>query len=290
MERYRVVRRRPVVSRIEAALRESGAEVLQAADPNRAPFEFTIRMPEEASGSTWCATPSRRTNTARAGDQRTSTASKSSMGASSTGTTRSSSIRRGTRSRSCSACISSRGCSSRSTRGCTRRPGSRAPSSSRRHDLRTASEKGWHGWQRERSHARRKQPAAGGEPSKPRQSSDFDRTSSCATSSSSVWQAASTAVRGCCCRIGSRRSLAGRQLLVARLESRHPLELQLGLPAQRDPRHHLRCVQACGCGSRRCCGAPSPEPLRQVPACGTSATSSKTANRTSKWSTGGSRS
>lgn len=45
MERYKVVRRDAVVARIEAALRESGADVIEGADPRLAPFEFVIRTP-----------------------------------------------------------------------------------------------------------------------------------------------------------------------------------------------------------------------------------------------------
>lgn len=45
MERYRVVRRGAVVARIEEALKASGAEVLESAGPRMAPFEFVIRTP-----------------------------------------------------------------------------------------------------------------------------------------------------------------------------------------------------------------------------------------------------
>ncbi|MGH9384339.1 MAG: hypothetical protein ACRD2N_08660, partial [Vicinamibacterales bacterium] len=45
MERYRVVRRGAIVERIQDALKRSGANVLQSADPRTAPFEFVIRTP-----------------------------------------------------------------------------------------------------------------------------------------------------------------------------------------------------------------------------------------------------
>lgn len=45
MERYRVIKRDRIVAQIELALRESGADVLKTADPRSAPFEFTIRTP-----------------------------------------------------------------------------------------------------------------------------------------------------------------------------------------------------------------------------------------------------
>ena len=45
MKRYKVVRREAVVARIDEALRKSGAEVLETADPATAPFEFVIRTP-----------------------------------------------------------------------------------------------------------------------------------------------------------------------------------------------------------------------------------------------------
>jgi hypothetical protein len=44
MERYRV-RRDAIVAQIAAALKESGAEVLESADPRSAPFEFVIQTP-----------------------------------------------------------------------------------------------------------------------------------------------------------------------------------------------------------------------------------------------------
>jgi len=43
MERYRVVRRGAIVALIEQALRASGAKILETADENCAPFEFTVR-------------------------------------------------------------------------------------------------------------------------------------------------------------------------------------------------------------------------------------------------------
>ena len=45
MERYRVVRRGAIVERIEDALKRSGADVLESADPRSAPFQFVIRTP-----------------------------------------------------------------------------------------------------------------------------------------------------------------------------------------------------------------------------------------------------
>lgn len=43
MERYRVVKRELIVRRIEEALRAGGAEILEDADPRTAPFEFVVR-------------------------------------------------------------------------------------------------------------------------------------------------------------------------------------------------------------------------------------------------------
>jgi hypothetical protein len=45
VERYRVVRRGAIVERVEDALKRSGADVLESADPRTAPFEFVIRTP-----------------------------------------------------------------------------------------------------------------------------------------------------------------------------------------------------------------------------------------------------
>jgi len=45
LERYRVVRRHAIVERIVVALKRSGADVLESADPRTAPFEFVIRTP-----------------------------------------------------------------------------------------------------------------------------------------------------------------------------------------------------------------------------------------------------
>jgi hypothetical protein len=45
MERYRVVRRELIVKRIEQALIQCGAEILKGADPHEAPFELVIRAP-----------------------------------------------------------------------------------------------------------------------------------------------------------------------------------------------------------------------------------------------------
>jgi hypothetical protein len=45
MKRYRVVRRSEVVAKIASALRDCGAIILETADPKIAPFEFAIRTP-----------------------------------------------------------------------------------------------------------------------------------------------------------------------------------------------------------------------------------------------------
>lgn len=45
MRRYTGLRRGDIVARIEHALRECGAEILASADPTAAPFEFTMRTP-----------------------------------------------------------------------------------------------------------------------------------------------------------------------------------------------------------------------------------------------------
>lgn len=47
MKRYRVVRRAAIVAAIGEALRRSGATVIRDADPTLAPFEFTIRTPSD---------------------------------------------------------------------------------------------------------------------------------------------------------------------------------------------------------------------------------------------------
>ena len=45
MRRYSGLRRSNIVARIEQALRECGAEILVRADPTTAPFEFTVKTP-----------------------------------------------------------------------------------------------------------------------------------------------------------------------------------------------------------------------------------------------------
>lgn len=45
MRRYRGLRRSNIVDRIEHALREGGAQVLSRANPTTAPFEFTVKTP-----------------------------------------------------------------------------------------------------------------------------------------------------------------------------------------------------------------------------------------------------
>jgi hypothetical protein len=49
VERYSGLRRRDIVERIEAAVAESGAEVVVRADPTTAPFELTIKTPQDES-------------------------------------------------------------------------------------------------------------------------------------------------------------------------------------------------------------------------------------------------
>ena len=45
MRRYRGLRRSNIVDRIEHALREGGAQILSRANPTTAPFEFTVKTP-----------------------------------------------------------------------------------------------------------------------------------------------------------------------------------------------------------------------------------------------------
>jgi hypothetical protein len=45
VRRYRGLRRRSILTRIEQALRECGAQILLSADPTTAPFEFTVQTP-----------------------------------------------------------------------------------------------------------------------------------------------------------------------------------------------------------------------------------------------------
>lgn len=228
MERYRVVRRDKIVAQIEDALRESGAEVLESADPTSAPFEFLIRTPigEQVELVCYAFTANEYKQGGRPPDEHRFQ------------------IKYGSEfDRYHDIYLDPEGHKVTLMFGVHLEkrlfiavdPRMHAPtwfSSSvefKSRELQLAKKKGWHGWQRERSDARRKQPrpeenlqtetVIGFRPEQFMRYVEFERVASGLDCGERLLLSD---------RIEER--LREREILVP-AQGRHPLEVQLGLPA-----------------------------------------------------------
>lgn len=228
MERYRVVRRDAIVERIEDALRKSGAEVLRNADPRTAPFQFVIKTPtgERLELVCYAFTANKYGQRGRPADEHRFQ------------------IKYGSEfDRYHKIYVDPKGQKVTLMFGVHLELGLFIAVDPRMHmptwfstsvefktrDLEGASAKGWHGWQRERSEARRKQrrpeenlqteTVIGFQPDNFLRFIEFERVASGVDCGERL-------------RLSDRieKSIEQREI-VALGPERHPLELKLGLPA-----------------------------------------------------------
>ena len=256
--------------------------MLEAADPGTAPFEFIIRTPTGDRVELVCYAFTANSDINKAVGRPTSTAFRTKKYGSDFDRYHNIFIDpEGHKvTRSCSACISTgRLFIAVDPRMHTPTWFSRTVREFKTPDLNRPRRRNWHGWQRDRSDARRKQLRPENLQTETVISSD--RTSSCVTSSSSAWPAVSIVARGCFLSDRIEESCRRRILLPA--PGRHPLELQLGLPATIFSTSSLE-----HSGWQRRCNAAVSQSTTCIsicgryPDCGTSATSSKMASQISK--------
>lgn len=228
MERYRVVRREAVVERIEDALKSSGAEVLESADPRTAPFRFVIRTQtgERLELVCYAFTANKYGQRGRPADEHRFQ------------------IKYGSEfDRYHTISIDRKGQKVTLMFGVHLELGLFIAVDPRMHtptwfsssvefktrDIHAAAAKGWHGWQRERSDARRKQ-------ARPQENLQTETVIAFQPAQFIRYVEFERVARGLDC--GERlllsdrieKSLAEGEILLP-APGRHPLELQLGLPA-----------------------------------------------------------